>query len=201
EFYRRDKHGRRVYRSGVLGVPRGNGKTPLAAALGLYELLTRTDAPEIYCAACSKEQAGIALGFARSFVEDSHLRDWTSVKSKLRCPSSRGVMQVISSEGRMQHGRMPAVGLMDELWAFETEREEQTYHALVSALHKREDPHVLSITTAGYDKQSLLGRIYQNALSWDDIQTSADGCLTIARDLENGQLLYWYGAPDGAAID
>ena len=36
EFYRRDKKGRRIYSRAVLGVPRGNGKTPLAAGLGLY---------------------------------------------------------------------------------------------------------------------------------------------------------------------
>jgi phage terminase large subunit-like protein len=74
EFYRRDKHGRRVYRHGVLGVSRGSGKTPLAAALGLYELVTRTDGPEVYCAAASKEQAGIALGFARCVPARDHHR-------------------------------------------------------------------------------------------------------------------------------
>jgi hypothetical protein len=30
EFYKRDEEGRRIYRLGVLGVPRGNGKSPLA---------------------------------------------------------------------------------------------------------------------------------------------------------------------------
>ena len=33
EFYKRDEEGRRIYRLGVLGVPRGNGKSPLAAGL------------------------------------------------------------------------------------------------------------------------------------------------------------------------
>ena len=201
EFYRRDKHGRRIYRSGFLGLPRGNGKTPLAAALGLYELLARTDAPEVYCAGCSKEQAGIALGFARSFVEQGALSDWIQLRSGLLCPASSGVMKVVSSDGRMQHGRMPAVALIDELWAFETSREQQTYIAFASALHKREDAYLLAITTAGYDKSSLLGRIYEQAHTWPQVETSKDGFLTVAKDLENGQLLWWHGAPEGAAID
>jgi phage terminase large subunit-like protein len=201
EFYRRDKHGRRVYQRGVLGVPRGNGKTPLAAALGLYELLARTDVPEIYCAAASKEQAGIALGFARDFVEQGPLIDWVQVKRTLTCPGSGGLMQVISSEGRMQHGRMPAVALIDELWAFLTERERQTYTALASALHKRVDAYLLAITTAGYKQNSLLGDIYQAALNGPDVKTSRNGCLTVAKDIDNGQLLWWYGAPEGATID
>jgi phage terminase large subunit-like protein len=198
EFYKRDKQGRRVYRLGVLGVPRGNGKTPLAAGLGLYELVSRTDAPEVYFAACSKEQAGIGLSFARPFAEQGGLADWLSVKSALTCAASKGLMRVVSSEGRLQHGRAPAAALIDELWAFETAREEQTYTALSSALHKRDDAYLLAITTAGYDIRSLLGRIYQAALAWPDVTTSKNGCLTIAKDTENGQLLWWYGAPDHA---
>jgi phage terminase large subunit-like protein len=201
EFYRRDERGRRVYRHGVLGLSRGSGKTPLAAALGVYELISRSDGPEVYAAACSREQAGIALGFARSFVEDGPLREWVQLKSGLICPATRGTMKVISSEGRMQHGRMPAVALIDELWAFETAREQQTYTALSSALHKREDAYLLAITTAGYDRDSLLGRIHEQALSWPQIEILEGGYLTVAKDEENGQLFWWYGAPEGAAID
>jgi phage terminase large subunit-like protein len=195
EFNRRDRQGRRVYRLGVLGVPRGNGKSPLAAGLGLYELVNRHDAPEVYFAAASKEQAGIGLEFARSFVELGALADWVTVKSALSCPSRQGTMRVISAEGRLQHGRAPAAALVDELWALETEREQQTYIALSSALHKREDAYLLAITTAGYDKHSLLGKIYEAALAWPDLSVSKNGCLTIAKDEENGQLLWWYGAP------
>jgi phage terminase large subunit-like protein len=201
EFCKRDKHGRRVYRNGVLGLPRGNGKTPLAAGLGLYELVTRTDAPEVYLAACSKEQAGIGLEFARAFVEQGALADWVTCRSALSCPTRKGRMQVVSSEGRLQFGRAPAAAIIDELWAVENERQEQTYHSFASALHKREDAFLLAITTAGYDKQTLLGRIYEAALGWPEVTTSQDGCQTIAKDTENGSLLWWYGAPDQADIE
>jgi phage terminase large subunit-like protein len=200
EFYRRDRKGRRIYRIGVLGVPRGNGKTPLAAGLGLYELVNRADAPEVYFAAASKEQAGIGLEFARSFVEQGPLADWVTVKSVLSYPSRRASMRVISADGRLQHGRAPAAAIVDELWALETAREQQTYVALNSALHKREDAYLLAITTAGYDKQSLLGRIYEAALEWE-LEVSEDGCLTIARDEKQVQLLWWYGAPEQADLE
>jgi phage terminase large subunit-like protein len=200
EFYRLDKNGERIYSVGVLGVPRGNGKTPLAAGLGLYELVTRTDNPEVYCAAASKEQAGIAFGFARDFVEEGPLADWVRA-SKFKLQAERGLMQVISSEGRLQHGRAPSAALLDELWAFETKREQQTYIALRSALNKRVNAYLLAITTAGYDKHSLLGEIYQAALNWPEVTVSKNGCLTVAKDLEHGMLLYWYGAPGDAAID
>ena len=110
-------------------------------------------------------------------------------------------MRVISSDGRLQHGRAPAAALIDELWAFDTAREEQTYTALSSALHKRDDAYVLAISTAGYDKHTLLGRIYEAALGWPQVTTTKNGCLTIAKDTENGQLLWWYGAPESADVE
>ncbi|HZU78186.1 MAG TPA: terminase TerL endonuclease subunit, partial [Dehalococcoidia bacterium] len=201
EFNRRDKKGRRVYRFGLFGIARGCGKTPLAAGLSLYELVRRTDAPEIYCAANSKEQAQITLNYARGFVEQSDLQQWVQLKSGLLCPASRGRMQVISAEGRLQHGRMPSAAIFDELWAVETNRQEQTYIAIQSALHKRPDAYSLVISTAGSDKQSLLGRIYETALTWPQVEISRKGFLTTARDLEHGQLMVWYAAPSDAAID
>ncbi|MHB8695287.1 MAG: terminase TerL endonuclease subunit [Solirubrobacteraceae bacterium] len=201
EFYRRDKQGRRVYRLGVLAIPRGNGKTALAAALGLYELIARGDAPEVYFAAASKEQARVALSFARSFVEEGPLAEWVTVKSTLSCPSSNGTLQVLSSMGTLLHGRAPAAAIVDELWAFETRTQQEAYPALTSALHKRVDSYLLAITTAGFDKRSLLGRIYEDALRWPQVQTSRNGCLTIAKDEANGQLLWWYGAPADAETE
>ena len=201
EFYKRDKRGRRVYRFGLLGLPRGNGKTPLAAGLGLYELVRRADAPEVYCAAGSKEQARIALDFARSFVEAGELAEYVRVGSALSCPERSGLMQVISAEGRLQHGRAPAAALLDELWAFETARQIELYHALTSALHKRVDAFLLAITTAGFDKSSLLGQIYETALGWREVTVSKSGCLTVAKDEEYGSLLWWYGAPENADLE
>ena len=201
EFYRRDKRGRRVYRLGVLGIPRGNGKSALAAALGLYELVTRCDAPEVYFAAASKDQARVALSFARSFVEAGPLADWVTLKSTLSCAATAGSLRVLSSEGALQHGLAPAVAIADELWAFETRPQQEAYTALSSALHKRVDSYLLAITTAGYDKRSLLGRIYEDALAWPDVQTSRNGCLTIAKGEDNGLLLWWYGAPADAEIE
>jgi phage terminase large subunit-like protein len=201
EFYRRDREGRRVYRLGLLAIPRGSGKTAFAAGLALYELVTRSDAPEVYFAAGSKEQAGVAFDFARRFVENGPLADWVTARRILICPATRGVLRVISSEGALQHGLAPAAAIIDELWALETLRQTEAYTALTTALHKREDAYLLAITTAGYNRQSLLGRIYERALTWPDIERSKDGCLTIAKDDEHGNLVYWYGAPADADID
>jgi hypothetical protein len=49
ELYEVDERGQRVFKRAILGVPRGNGKSPLAAAIGLYELMTHTDEPGSDC--------------------------------------------------------------------------------------------------------------------------------------------------------
>src|SRR5438093_2472487 len=96
EFWRRDKQGRRVYSVGLLGVPKGNGKTPLAAALGLHALLSERDAPEVYGIAGSKDQAGIAQRFARQWIEDGELANWLSTESVLRCREHDGFYKLLS---------------------------------------------------------------------------------------------------------
>src|SRR5262249_46363039 len=150
-------------------------------------------------AACSKDQARIALGFARDFAANGPLAEWVSGNSALTCSSRNGTMQVVSSEGRLQFGLAPSVAVIDELWAVENTRQEQIYEAFASALHNREDAYQLVITTAGHDKQTLLGRIYDQALGWD-VTVSADGCLTIAKNEQDGSLVWWYGAPDDCEI-
>ena len=110
-------------------------------------------------------------------------------------------MRVVSSEGRLQHGLAPSAAIIDELWAFETKSQEQTYVALSSALHKRVDAYQLVLTTAGYDHHSLLATIYKAALTWPDVRVSKQGCLTIAKDTEHGQLLVWYAAPESTDLE
>jgi phage terminase large subunit-like protein len=202
DFHRRDKRGQRLFRFGVLAVPRGNGKTQLAAGLALYELVARRDAPEICLLAGSKEQAGICFEFARKFVEEGPLANWVTVKGKmLICPATGGRLEVISSEGSLQHGRAPALVIVDELHAFETARQQEAYVAMTSALLKRENAYLLAITTAGHNRRSLLGRIYDNARTWPEQQVSGNCCLKISTDASNGSLVYWYGAPEGCDTD
>jgi hypothetical protein len=50
ELYRLDERGNRIYKRAILGVPRGNRKSTIAAAVSLYDLMTQTDEPDIICA-------------------------------------------------------------------------------------------------------------------------------------------------------
>jgi phage terminase large subunit-like protein len=198
EFWRRDKQGRRIYTVGLLGIPKGNGKTPLAAALGLHALVSETDAPEVYGIAGSKDQAGIAHRFARQWVEEGELANWVSDGKVLRCPQRNGFYKLLSSDGRLGHGVNPSAAIVDEWWLFSSERERESYNALARALHKRGSGRawLLAITTAGFDKHAQLGQTYEKAINHPQLEQRANGFLRVLRDEQSGFLFWWYGLPE-----
>jgi phage terminase large subunit-like protein len=203
EIYRRDRAKRRVYQEILLGICRGQGKTPLASGLGTQEIATAPHRTNGYQIAGSKLQASIGTGYATNWVEDSDLRLQLRARAKsVVRRDGRGAYTVLSSDGRLAHGlHGRIIAIADELWLYRTEAEEQGYVALESALHKDPESFLLAISTAGYTKRSLLGRKYKRGLTCPHIETRRDGFLTIGRDLDAGFLMWWYGMPDGYELD
>lgn len=202
EWYRVWPDGGRVYRVGLLGIPRGNGKSPLTTGFGVRELVTAYDSPEVYCASGAKEEAQILMDFANSFVELGPLSPYVQCfRRKLLCPQRRGSMTVLSSDGLLQHGKSVSASLIDELHAFERQKQLDLHEALRSSLHKRYNSWELNISTAGRTLDSLLGQMYLAGLNCPDVEQHLDGCLTIARDTDAGFLMVWYGAPEGSSCD
>jgi phage terminase large subunit-like protein len=197
EFYAVNRRGRRVYRLGILGIPRGNGKSPLAAGCGLYELVSRRDQPDVFCVAGSKDQAKVVLDFAKAFVESGDLRGKLKPRSRsILREATGGVMRVLSSEGSLQYGLSVSAAIADELHAFASEAQGEVWNAILTALHKRVDSFALGISQCGYNKRTLLGRMYDQSLALSDGEDRFNGCLRIRRDRENGILFYWYGIPE-----
>src|SRR5207253_3114787 len=73
EFWRRKGNGRRVYSVGLLAIPKGNGKTPLAAGLGTYALLDSPSSPEVFGIAGARAQAKLAQRFVKRNVDRGQL--------------------------------------------------------------------------------------------------------------------------------
>lgn len=201
KFFERDKAGRRKFMWLLIGAPRGCGKTPLLAGLGYDGLFARSDNPQVYTVAGSKEQARLGMEFATEWREASpELQEWTRAGAwNINCPGTGGNWRILSSDGRLGHGRNPTRGQVDEWWVIESAREEQSVIALLSGLHKRDGDFIAS-TTSGYDKTTQLGVEY-DAMMATDVRISRDGCLTIAQDLAARKLMFWWGAPDEIELD
>ncbi len=205
ELYRVDERGNRIYKRAILGVPRGCGKSPIAAGLGLYELMTRTDEPDIICAAAARDQAGIVFEYARGLAESGPLAEHLIIgRREIARPETRGVLRTISADGYVAHGANPSAVIIDEAHAFTTDRQRELFEALDTAVHKRPDSFWLTISTAGHDRASLFGKLYADVLEQLEPEYSVPG-VTTARDEANGVLMFWWGAeadcdPDDEAI-
>jgi phage terminase large subunit-like protein len=200
EFHRRDELGLRVYQRGYLIVPGGNGKTPLAAGDGIEGVCEIEDAPEVYCVAGAKDQAGIGLEFASEFVRGTddwpgELRRWLSVSgNRIKNHSTGGTMKVLPSSGSLLEGKGPSRLIVDELHAFETKKQEQSYSALSGKLFKRgPEAYLLAISTAGRGEDNILRKTIKAMLSYGPVEQ--DGYLTIVRDEARGRLLWMWAAP------
>jgi phage terminase large subunit-like protein len=194
ELYRLDERGNRIYKRAILGVPRGNGKSPIAAAVGLYELMTRTDEPDIICAAAARDQAGVVFEYARGFAEAGPLAEHLVIgRREIARPETRGVLRTISADGYVAHGANPSAVIVDEAHAFTTDKQRELFEAMDTAVHKRPDAFWLTISTAGHDRGSLFGKLYSDVLTQLEPEHPDPG-LTIARDEANGVLMYWWGA-------
>lgn len=203
-IYEVDQYGRRVWRNVIWGMPRGQGKSPAAAGLGLLELATRGDAPDVFCAAGSRGQAAIVHGFAFDLPKGGPLEDFMVFPrgrgSAIRCPSNGGLMRVLSADGDLQHGLSVSVAIVDEPHVFKTAKQEELFFALATATQKRTDSVLLEITTAGANKDSLLGEQYDAVLASHDLSYSEDGCRVVARDYQTGSLMIWRAAPENADV-
>jgi phage terminase large subunit-like protein len=183
-------------------VPKGGAKTPLATGHGI-EGLTRNNGvtPRVFQVAGSKDQAQIGTDYAEYWVNgtDEHpgeLAQWIKTK-RGSLTLGRGEYKILSSDGRLGHGRKPTIGIVDEWWLFASLREREAYTALESALHKEPESYLLAISTEGWDPHSQLAAFKDKQLrEAPDLEVRRDGCLTITRDREQGVLLWWYGAPE-----
>ena len=140
----------------TIWIPRGNGKTPFAAAIALWLMLTSGEnAMEIYSLAADRAQAAIA------FDDGKHMALTAPAIAEVVTPYRRALVydrrgsawHVTSSDAKTKHGYRPSVIITDELHVVKRE----TYEALVSGLGKG-NRQVLNVTisTAGiYDPQSL----------------------------------------------
>lgn len=203
DLYSRDAEYRRIFKEGYFGAPRGQGKTPLSVGYGLEKVVREgSSIPRVFQGAGSKDQAAVGIEFGSRWVEDSDLADLLTIKARtISRRFGRGFYTIVSADGRLFHARKPDVALLDELWLYKSEREVQVHVAATSALHKEPDSFVFGASTAGYDLNSLLGQLYTKALACPEVKHYREGFHFVAKDVDNGFLMHWYGLPDGYELD
>lgn len=112
--------GRRQYQYLYLEIPKKNGKSELAASLGLYHTFADGEVNgEVYACAADRENAGIVFRAALAMLNvNPTLRARTRVIESMRTiidTESGTVFKVMSSEAYSQHGYKPSCVIFDEL--------------------------------------------------------------------------------------
>jgi len=159
-LYERRVDGRRRHRRGLLGLPRKDGKSLIGSAIALHGLVEGGLGAEVYAAAGDRQQARIVFGEARlQVMRSSALSAICKVyRDVIEIPATGSIFRVLSSDAKLQQGLSPSTVVLDEL---HVQPNADLYDALTLGSGARVDPLTVAITTAGYDLESLCGKMYQ----------------------------------------
>lgn len=202
-----DKIVREVFAEGrvelLVLLPKGNGKTAMMAALAVWHLLVTPNA-NTFIGAATKIQADEMFRFISHYVESEPeiaerllLRKSTR---ELRSMRDQGFLRVLASDDSKQGGKSqgynPTLALIDELHAHEGD---SLYTDMRSGLFKNRGV-LVTITTAGWDQESVLGKLREGFLSADQHggtieRPTGDDRLTVAR-IGHNVMLEWANRPD-----
>lgn len=156
----------RQYRTSLLMLPRKNGKSELAAAIALYGLLGDCEiGAEVYSAAADRDQAALVFNVAAEMVrQDKELMAVCEIvdsQKRIVHRKSGSVYRAISSEAYTKHGFNASMVIYDELHAAPNR---ELWDVLTTSMGARTQPLVFAISTAGYDRHSILWEMYDHAL-------------------------------------
>jgi len=164
------KNGLRRYRRCILFVPRKNGKTPIAAGVGLYVLFVDDEAgAQNYCAGADRDQAVLVFRHANHMANaDEDLsaksRCFTSTKTLVKLDGSgnetASFFRAISADDKTKHGYNIHLVIVDEL---HTQPNRDLVDTLVTGTANRDQPIILFITTSDYDHPSICNEEYDYA--------------------------------------
>lgn len=143
----------RRFRTAYVEIAKGNGKSPLAGAIGLYGMIADGEpGAHIYSAAVTREQASILFTDAKNMVEaSSDLTAKIEVNvGNLRAGTS--FFRPVSSEKRGLDGKRVHMALIDELHEHRTGT---VVDKMRAGTKNRRSPLVFENTNAGYDRESV----------------------------------------------
>lgn len=154
-----DAAGIRLIRWALIGIAKKNGKTELAAALGLFFLIGSGEpSPRVVVAASSDKQADLVFGAAATMCRMSPtLSRITEVYGdEIRVPSIPGArLERVAAASGTNDGLNIYVVIIDEFHEWTGKKGRDVWNILTNGTAARREPMVLHITTAGSDEDTI----------------------------------------------
>lgn len=165
----------RRFRDTYHQVGKKNGKTTDTAVPLIYtQLFDGEGAPEAYCAATTRDQAGLLFrGVRRVIQRSSFLGQFMQVwRNSIDTKRTDGTIKCLSRDGNSSDGINPHFLARDEMHRW-TDRE--LAETLTESMIARTQPIDWVITTAGHDRQSLCGELrgYAESVLRNSVQDDA----------------------------
>jgi len=157
-----NKDGNRIIREAFLFWPRKNGKTNFLAALGLYLLVSDNEpGAEIIVCAADRGQAGMIHEIQKQMVLQSPiLMEQLKVYRNSIVKKDGSFIQARSADADTAHGYNAHAVLFDEL---HSQPNRELYDVMKTASGARRQPLFFSISTAGFNKESICYEVYDYA--------------------------------------
>lgn len=157
------RDGTRRFRTAYIEQAKGNGKSPLAAGIGLYGLTSDGEpAAEIYSAAAMKDQAKILFRDAENMVQvspdlsayiDAHVNN-------LSVDRTFSFFRPVSSENRGLDGKRVHMALIDEV---HVHQDAGVVDKMRAGTKGRRQALILLITNSGSDRHSVCWHYHELA--------------------------------------
>ena len=131
----------------------------MGSSLALYGLFAGEPGAEVYSAAGDRQQGRIVFGEAKQQILQSRLlsQECKVYRDAIEVPRHGAVYRVLSSDGKLQQGLNPSLVVFDEL---HVQPNDELWDALTLGSGARQDPLAVAITTAGFNLDSLAGKLY-----------------------------------------
>ena len=157
-----NEDGNRIIREAFLFWPRKNGKTNFLAALGLYLLVSDNEpGAEIIVCAADRGQAGMIHEIQKQMVLQSPiLMDQLKVYRNSIVKKDGSFIQARSADADTAHGYNAHAVLFDEL---HSQPNRDLYDVMKTSSGARRQPLFFSISTAGFNKESICYEVYDYA--------------------------------------
>jgi len=158
----------RRFRVAYIETPKGSGKSPLCAGIGIKGLTSdKEPRAEIYAAACFRDQAMVLFRDAVAFFDQSPelqkrlvASGTGSMRWNLAYLEKGSFFRVISSEKKGQSGPRPHMVLLDEI---HEHRDGVVIEMLRAGFKFRRQPLQVMITNSGHDKASVCWEYHEMA--------------------------------------
>lgn len=152
--------GYRKYQEAILIVARKNGKSTLASAIGLYLMVADGElGPEIYSVATKKDQSKIIWLEAKRMVKKSKSlnKRIKGLVAEMVSEFNDGAFKPLGRDSDTLDGLNVHGALFDEVHAW---KDQNLYDVIVDGTSARDNPLILTTSTAGTVRESVFDRLY-----------------------------------------